>query len=152
MTTIAYRDGVLAADTAMHRGTTRVDGITKIVRASDGLLAGAAGTAGYNGSFLAWAVDGRLRAEPPPVAKEDNDNYDTGLIFHPDGLVELFEPSGRFEARPAYFAIGSGRDAALGAMFSGADAVTAVKAAIAHDAWTSGGITVLRHEGEEGNA
>lgn len=144
MTTIAYRAGVLAADTAATRGTVVVIGVVKIAHApSDDRLAGAVGDAGYNGAFLRWFLAG---AEgEPPEAKKDGDGYDTGLIFMPDGEVRLYEPSGWFSMRPAYYAIGSGKEMALGAMFHGASAEDAVKAAMAHDPYTRGPMTVLRH-------
>ena len=145
MTTIAYRDGVLAADTAMARGGTLYPGsITKIVRASNGCLAGAAGTAGYNGAFLRWALAGM--EGDPPTAKQDDRDCDTGIIFRPDGSVVLYEPTGWFETHPGVYAIGSGREFALGAMRAGADAEQAVMAAAAHDPYTGVPVTVLRHD------
>lgn len=143
MTTIAYRDGVLAADTALSYGSM-LRGATKITRCSDGVLAGAAGNAGYNTLFLQWAERGRHGE--PPVAQRVDDGLDRGVLFYPDGVVEIYEANGVYRCRPPYYAFGSGKSEALGAMFAGADAEMAVRAAIEHDPGTGGDITVLRHE------
>lgn len=143
MTTIAYRDGVLAADQAATRGTVIISGVIKAARASNGDLIAAAGDAGYNGAFLRWAEAG-CAGDPPKANKEDN-GWDTGLIFKADGTLILHEPSGWFTMRPAYYAIGSGKDIALGVMFAGGSAEQAVLAAIEHDFYTRGPITVLTH-------
>ncbi len=111
------------------------------------MLVGAAGDAGYNAAFLKWALDGE--GKPPPDAKVGDKETNTGLLFHADGSVELYESSGSFVMRPPYHAEGSGLSVALGAMFAGADAETAARAAIAHDAFCGGEITVLRHKKEE---
>lgn len=142
MTTIAYRNGVLAADTGMTVGNTVVGNTVKIVRRDDGCMAGAAGFAGYAGSFLRWFMAGQIG--DPPEAKSEDNVLDRGVIFRPDGAMLVFEPEGMFEMTAPYYAFGCGRCEALGAMFAGADAEAAVRAAIAHDAHTSGDVTVLR--------
>jgi hypothetical protein len=142
MTIIAYRDGVLAADTAAHNGATRICGVTKIARREDGVLAGASGGPDFMGEFLRW-VRGEKSERPTPI--KDSDGTDMGALFFPDGRIEIYESNGMFEITPGYYAMGSGRDQALGAMFLGAGAVQAVRAAIAHDAYCGGEITVLRH-------
>lgn len=141
MTTIAYRNGCLAADTAILNGYNILgDAIVKI--ASDhGCLAGAAGDAGYCAAFLRWFRNGE-QGDPPKAGKEDG-NFDSGIIVRPDGSIDRHEIGGWHTIRPRYYALGSGRDHAFGAMFAGADAETAVRAAIEHDPGTAGSITVL---------
>ena len=85
-------------------------------------------------------------AGEPPEAKEENNNCNVGLVFHPDGRLTIYEPGGWCDATPPYYAIGTGKDAALGAMFAGASAEEAVRAAVAHDFYTCEPITVLRHQ------
>lgn len=142
MTTIAYRDGVLAADTGACAGDSRLGYVQKIARDKRGALAGAAGYATYVSTFLAWFRNG-CRGGPPQA--EDSDR---GVIFHPTGKIVIYEKGGRgsFEMEAAYFAMGSGKPEALGAMFAGADAATAVQAAIEHDAHTYGEVVVLQHK------
>jgi hypothetical protein len=144
MTTIAYRAGILAADTAACFGGSIYDsGIAKIVLGPDGELGAAAGLAGYSTAFLGWVKGGRVGLVP--VAVETEHTFDRGVVFFSDGTISVFEPSGEYRAKPKYFAFGSGRDHALGAMFAGASAEMAVRAAMEHDPHTGGQVSVLRH-------
>jgi 20S proteasome alpha/beta subunit len=144
MTTIAYRDGVIAADTGMTVGGSRLGRIVKIARNESGALAGAAGSAGYNAKFLDWFRGGAVG--DPPEARETERSFDRGVVFHADGVIDIYEPTGVFHATAPYFAFGSGRPEALGALFMGATAEQAVRAAIEHDEATFGEVlTVLRH-------
>lgn len=142
MTTIAYRDGVLAADTIMTSGGVLIGECAKIVRRADGDMAGGAGDATFLAAFRDWFMGGET--EPLPELKEGDTWMDRAAVFRRDGWIEVFEPRGKFDVRARYYAMGSGKEAALGAMFAGADAVTAVMAAIEHDPHTGGGVTVLR--------
>lgn len=139
MTTIAYRDGVIAADTSMTVNGTVVPGRVKIARAPDGRLIGGAGKAAFTESFRAWAIT--EEGDPPKMEPGS-----VGFVIDTDGSVRLWdsdEGNGPFTVRPPYIAVGSGQDYAMGAMFAGADAETAVRAAIAHDKSTNGDVLVL---------
>lgn len=145
MTTIAYCNGVLAADTAMCSGGCMIGSTVKIVRRFDGDMAGAAGDATYNRAFLDWFSAGE--EGPAPEAKAESDGFDRGVIFRAKPRkIEVFEPRGPFTIVAPYYAFGSGKAEALGAMFVGADAYDAVRAAIALDPHSGGDITVLRCE------
>lgn len=144
MTTIAYRNGILAADARACAGDNIIGNVVKIARNKVGDLAGAAGLASYNFAFLEWFRNAE-QGEPPKASKDDG-NYDRGTIFRVDGRIEVYEPTGKHcLGMTPYYALGSGRPEALGAMFVGADAEMAVKAAAAHDINTGGPITILRH-------
>lgn len=144
MTTIAYRDGVIAADTMEVTSNSIIGVATKIARRDDGCLAGAAGDAVYSRAFLQW-FEGGEKGNVPEGFSEDG-YIDRGVIFRPNGIIEVYEPRGMFETTAPYYAIGSGRPEALGAMFVGADPEAAVRAAIAHDVHTGGEVIVLRSE------
>lgn len=148
MTTIAYRDGILAADTALSRGGTHMVAVTKIVRRADGDMAAVAGIASLIGPFFEWFLGGE-DGDPPTVPDEDN-SCPTGMIFRAAGHVEVYEAGGWYRMNPnPYMAIGSGRDVALGAMHAGARPQEAVEAAIVHDHGTGGDVTVLRSYTDE---
>lgn len=144
MTTIAYRDGIIAADTCVSPG--RRGHATKIAKRRDGhggfLLAGACGFAIYSEAFLRWFENGEQGS--PPEARQVNNACDIGMIIRARNRCELFEPGGSYLIRGDYFAIGSGSPEANGAMFTGATAETAVRAAMAHDENTWGEIQLLR--------
>ncbi len=140
MTTIAYRNGVLAADTSLSTGGCMNGRVAKIA-ARGGDLAGVAGSAAFGAAFLKWFSNGE--EGDPPQGEAHDDSFDRGVVFRESGVVEVYEPLGRFDVECDYYAFGSGRSEALGAMFAGADAETAVRAAIQHDANTAGEVMVL---------
>lgn len=141
MTCIVWRDNVLAADSAStffgDAFIIRQD-IPKIAMYNN-RLAGAAGSASFHGSFIRWFMRGTDHYPPPAT-----DENDVGVIVERDGGLTLYDATGWFKSRPPYFAMGSGAAVALGALYQGADAVAAVRAAIEHDPFTSGDVTVLR--------
>lgn len=145
MTTIAYKDGVLAADAIMCSGGVLIGNAEKITRRDDGALAGGAGDASYVSAFLTWFKDGEQG--PPPEAREGEHSFDRAIIIRPTGAIEktieVYEPRGRFPVRAVYYAMGSGKESALGAMYAGASAEMAIHAAIAHDPHTGGDVRVL---------
>lgn len=141
MTTIAYRQGVIAADTQMIQGTSIIGHITKIVRRDDGALCGGAGDLAWVQAFHRWFLEG-CEGEPPRF----DDDCSKGLIIRRRKPIEVFESIGAFEFKPEFVAIGSGKEFALGAMQVGASAKRAVKAAMAFDPGTGGAIMTLSHD------
>jgi 20S proteasome alpha/beta subunit len=140
MTTIAYRKGVLAADTRMIQGTAIIGKVAKIVRRDDGALCGGAGDCAWVQAFHRWFMGGE--EGDPPVIEENS----KGLIIKRRKPIEMFEPGGTVEWKPPYLAIGSGKEFALGAMWAGANAIEAVKAAMTFDPGTGGEVMVLTHD------
>jgi hypothetical protein len=142
MTTIAYKQGTLAADTLMIKGNTIFGHVEKIVRReSDGALCGGAGNLGWVQAFHRWFLEGE-EGDPPPLGE-----YDNGIIVRKDNPeVEIFEDAGAWCFTPNYTAIGSGKEFALAAMGLGTDAETAIKTAMQFDPGTGGEVMVLRHE------
>lgn len=140
MTTIAYRNGIMAADgretiaeNAKDDGYIVRDNCKKIVRMKDGSL-----FAGRGVSEDITRVQSALEADKRKMPKGDC----TCLWIKPDGSVFLYEGR-RFtqvENMP-YHAIGSGARYALVAMDAGADAQSAVKFAF-RDVWSGGEIQV----------
>lgn len=148
MTTIAYRGGVLAADTGVTVNGSKMGTLVKVWRRpDDGALAGAAGSAGFSAAFRKWFLTPEKERGKPPEPINDDRIFDRGVVFHADGRIEVHEAGGSFDVSTTYYAFGNGSDVALGAMFAGADAPTAVAAAIEHNPYTFGEITVLTHSG-----
>jgi ATP-dependent HslUV protease subunit HslV len=140
MTTIVYRDGVMAADTRMIQRTAIIGNITKIVRRNDGALCGGAGDAAWVVAFHDWFLAGE-QGDPPAVPDSCK-----GLVAVKRRPVELFEQSGAFKFKAPYVAIGSGMEFALGAMHMGASAPAAVRTAMKFDPGTGGKLMVLTHD------
>jgi hypothetical protein len=141
LTIIAYRYGVLAADTECHNVDTIVGHRTKIMRINGGRV----GMTGYLPLGLAiidWLKAGQKGPMPDNPASPDDS---CAVLWIPDrGGVYLAEfgfvtP----QPRAPYYAYGIGSDIALGAFWHGATAPEAVRAAIAHHAKCGGRVKVL---------
>jgi len=126
VTVIAYRKGVLAADSCVSQGNMAVGSMPKIVKTPGGWLAGGAGLASTIRAFLKWADKDFAPAFRPTTKPKDL----TGIAVSPDGVAYFYEDEwDSFTIDGPYHAIGSGGDAALIAMDMGASAERAVKAA-----------------------
>jgi len=149
MTTIAYRDGVLACDSKethedekageisfyhtqkIYRKRVRPD----IKKKSYEVLIATRGEVGASLIAVDWYGEG---LEEPDDRLYSDSQFDL-LIVEPDGLWTMdqyFRPHKIDDEE--YYAIGSGTKAALGAMFMGATAVQAIEAAISCDPGTGG--------------
>lgn len=139
MTTIAYRDGVLAADTLHSSDGIRISHRPKVERLADGSLLATKGQSGHGRALKDWIEGGRVGPQP-----QGDGEGSGGVCIRPGGTIEAYE-AGVFEVLSGadYWAWGSGQQIALGAMHAGAGAFEAVQAAIAHDVFSGGEITVL---------
>lgn len=146
MTTIAYRDGVMASDSlvADNRGTSFKVKYPKIAMDSSGNLYGVAGDYGAGckviDAIARQKQDGGSVVLPIP---DREDRFEI-LIAYTDGRVRILTPTGEeiFDGCE-YMAIGTGDKVALGAMFAGAGAVKAVYASIVHDTGTGGNVDAI---------
>lgn len=134
MTTVAFRDGVLAADSQATDDTVKF-GIRKVVRLRKGDVAGGCGPLPALALALQWLAAGRVN-DPPPI--DDNE-----ILFTDGG--ELYIASGGWPGIlvKGFVAVGSGAQGAMVAMHLGLTAEDAV-AAVSHvDPGTGGPIDVL---------
>lgn len=139
MTTVCYRDGVLAADSLVTLGDTKIHGhMRKLRRVHDNLIGVAGGVAECD-EFLSWCKAGGYTTETDPPLGEYR-----ALVVQPNGKVLEFE-QGKCLPRMSntkFYAIGSGAPYALAAMYAGASAVEAVKISCKID--TSSGLPVKK--------
>lgn len=142
MTIIAFKDGVLAADSAFVQEDMMFGTAEKIWRRQDGTLVGGHGDAGYCEQFREWVMSGE--EGEPPAGPETEDGYSCGLIVRPDCSLEIHTPRGVLPFNGPYYAMGSGSALAIGAMAFGATAQEAVQIAADHCCWCGGPITSLR--------
>lgn len=141
MTTIAYRDGVMASDSRAYSGSRNYIGSkNKIHRLSNGSLIGLSSSVVGECERLKRFVEGRgveLECElDMPVQ---------ALLVTVDGSVYYFS-EGRSFSGPInndYFAIGSGEQYAIVSMSLGASAAKSIETAIEFDVWTGGDIKCL---------
>lgn len=146
MTVIAYRNGIMAADSrAFTGGRTPIGQKMKIRRLSNATLVGASSSIPGGGeAAIKWFAGGRKAEDPLPEKF-------TLLAVNRDGDA-FYATDSRFVSGPIkapYFAIGSGEEFALGAFATGASAKDAVRIAIQHDVWSDFPIQVLWADGSE---
>lgn len=139
MTVVAYRDGVLASDSAASEGDTIAHGIKKIYRVRGNLI-GCAGYLSDISKFINWFRAGGEEDEFPKMKDL------SALMVSREGNVYCYDHIGPTPTQitSSYCATGSGMQIALGAMYAGADAVQAVKAAIKHNGGCAGPVRTLR--------
>lgn len=143
MTTIAYRAGILAADTQGTRGNSRIR-VRKIQRLDDGSLFAGAGAFPAIVKVHKWANAGMPDDKLPKLALGDDGEVEC-LIVRPDGTIVLVDEALTPETLVQEFvAIGTGCEYALGAMACGRTAARAVKIAARFDTNTSEPIETMQ--------
>ena len=154
MTTIAYRNGVLACDSEETHEDDKAGEISyynckkiykkkvthdwntgkRLPKCHMVLIA----TRGEVGASLV-GVDWYGSGDEVPDYMYADTQFDL-LILTPHGLFSMDQYFRPTRVREEYFATGSGAKAALGAMYMGATAVEAIKAAIDCDPGTGGAV------------
>lgn len=147
MTTIAYRDGIMAADTQGNRGGIR--SVTRKLHRIDNRIVGFSGNYQDGLTFVAWVRDGMKMDALPEFrgyGRTDDAPDINALVLSPDGLVQWTEHFQPMPITEPFFAIGSGFVSAMTAMHMGASAAKAVEIAMLIDVETGGEIQVERCE------
>jgi ATP-dependent protease HslVU (ClpYQ) peptidase subunit len=142
LTTIAYRDGIIAADTRVTFGG-RAHRCTKLYRKTLGagrnkhdVVLAVAGEASPALLFVDWFGSG---APIPDMLRSHGGDFSC-LILTPDGLFEADVFCRPERVLDEFYAIGSGARGALAAMVCGKSAIEAVAVAAVHDIYTGGDI------------
>jgi len=135
MTTVAYRNGVLAADSLATSNDTVTGHAAKLKRLVDGRLAAMLGRTGAAQRLLAWIEAGQQGDQPDGDASVVIIDQD-GASYYDDGVHE------RCSAAP-FKAWGTGGCLAIGAMAAGASAEEAVRIACEWDIYTGGEVITL---------
>lgn len=139
MTVIAYRDGIMAADSAVWGDQIIVEHVRKIWRLADGSLFGCSGRLCDAQACADWLLNGGDK--PAPAEK----GYFTALVAAPDGVVRRIEWDMRpFEITGPYHTCGAHMEFLHGAMAAGASAEEAVRLAIRYGDSAAGEVQVER--------
>ena len=132
MTTIAVRDGKMAADCGQNGGGIRRGTINKIERIN-GILVACCGYASEIEEFSAWLKKGKVDEERPKFDKSEDFS---ALTLDAKGVnVWNWKCWGQPLEAP-FYAMGSGNEIAMGAMGAGASAEQAVKIACELDIYS----------------
>ena len=153
MTTIAYRAGIMAADSGSWAGDASHGWAQKLAKGPDGTLYGVAGNAAQCEGFLQWVNEG-CHGPYPQADREGTDGKDSSFIVlavTPGGLIRMITARGeeRYQGAP-YYAIGAAAPVAFGALFAGATAEQALEAAKEHGYGAFGRIRTLDHTNHAG--
>lgn len=146
MTTIAYKDGILAGDTLATGYNNHSYGNKKVFKTKY-FLFGFTGTLAYLERSLEW-----IKKHEKPNVLEFNEIFDKD-VFGEETTVLLINKNRKlflssdgkpfYQARYKETALGSGGDYAIGAMACGKSAVEAVKVARSLDPRTGGAVTFV---------
>lgn len=138
ITTLAYKDGVLASDSLATANGNRVSLVTKVME-KNGILFGGSGSLSMVQHFFDW-VRGGMEGDPPEM--QEGSTYEGVIIVAPTML--LFTPHGLIR-RPAgpWWSSGSGWEIAAGAMMAGKSAIEAIEVAIEIDVYSGGPIQAV---------
>lgn len=151
MTTIAFRDGVLASDSKCNSHYDWCGQIQKIMPLKNGAvlaLTGAASMAAFLQRCLNsskdddWIENGVI--VPVDISDFKDPEFAAFLVRKDGVLFEFTNEMVLLQFDAPYWSIGSGAHYAIGAMAHGANAVEAIAAAIAHDGGSGGPIQVTR--------
>lgn len=149
MTVIAWDGQTLAADrrSVRHNTIHSLDKIKRIELQGRVYLIGASGDADVAEALKHWFESGYFSKDFPESAK--GESLKSTLIAVPDdGSIMIFERTPYpIKYPPQRFAIGSGADFAIAAMYVGKTAEDAVDVACQFDAFCGEGVTMLRHKG-----
>ncbi len=151
MTTIAYRDGVLAADSRETSGCEDSGQLAalcdKLFRVGPFAIAlqgdttpGMAWLHWFRKRASNWTPGDELPHTPADIIDRflENGSDFTAVVRCPGAKLFVYDEWGLpIQITAPYYAVGSGAKVAYGAMHAGASATAAVEAACAHDPYTS---------------
>lgn len=142
MTVIVYRDGVMAADTAVWCDQVIVGYVRKVWRLPDGSLFGASGRMCDVVALRWWLSEGGIPDRRPPSAERGTFS---ALLVAPGGGIKRIEWDMRpYDLEPGYHTCGAHIEFLHGALAAGASAEEAVHLAIQYGDSAAGKVVVER--------
>lgn len=142
MTTIAYRNGIMAADSACFDSSLYQGEVDKLWMLPEIGLVGCSGEIGAMIQFVDWLKDGSERKKKPDLP--DDCDFESIVVGLDGEAVHYDRHLVPIRVANDLHAIGSGRKLALGAMMAGASAEEAVKIACHYDMVTREPIRTIR--------
>jgi hypothetical protein len=147
MTIMCYRDGVLAADTAIWKESVLFGHITKVAK-FNGFLCASASNASNCLRFQNFVQDATEDEDDPSFEGFDaeEDELFSGIIITPDGeFLSVDEKGAVLRGVTAdFFAGGVAEEMAIGAMAHGATAEQAVRVCIDYHGFAEGNVDSVR--------
>lgn len=150
MTTIAYRDGVMAGDSGNWFSNVLYRSALKVAKGPNGSLHGVTGNAGDAEQYIRWVLAGMQGEAPRPEAtnREEGRSAFVALVVSVSGnLVRLWTAYGWEDHHDVPFiAVGAGSEMAIGAMAAGASAERAVEIVAEHSNFASLPVRAVRRD------
>lgn len=143
MTTIAYKNGFIAAD-KLAGFSGMGQRVTKITK-HNGMLIGASGYLAQAATLIEWIKNG-MNKEDFPVDQTGDERNCSCMVIKDSKIFLIMTTPVLVELEEDFFAIGSGRDFAISAMHFGKSAKEAVEFASIYDTNTGLGVDVLNIE------
>ncbi|UTU07782.1 hypothetical protein CcrC1_gp097 [Caulobacter phage C1] len=141
MTTIVFKDGVVAADRLVTERGASLGYKTKIVK-KGGAIAAGAGSSIVCRQFTDWFLAG-MRGNPPAMRTDPQRPASECVIYFGKDRFVTFDGDGVSEIFADHHTLGSGAPFARGALAAGADPRRAVEIAMQFDLYSGGAIDVL---------
>ncbi|MCP5005525.1 MAG: hypothetical protein GY941_16540 [Planctomycetes bacterium] len=139
MTTIAYKDGVLAADSMVcTKNGIKIAQINKIIKNKNG-MAGIAGNLGDVSKIKEWM---NIGADINKLL--DFSKGSSAIFIKPDGSINFIEEGSVINVAADFVAVGTGEEIAMASMMAGVSAKKAVHIACKLDAYSGGKIKTVR--------
>ena len=143
MTLVAYKAGVMAADTSCWQGDVMVHERDKAIRLPNGLLLGCCGDCAIIDAFTDWAERGFPAGADIPAGESPEDFE--AIVIAPDGTINRYDHKFRREiVKGEWIAIGCGTSFANGLFVAGWSAKKVVEEAIKRVAYVGGRCTTVR--------
>lgn len=140
MTTIAYTNGWIAADTCCSIGNYTSNSKKLYILPDVGVI-GFAGSGTAMFKIADWWLDG-CQGDAPTIDR-DNDEGCIGLLVTRKGVFALLDGVHPMKIEDPWFAVGSGSDFAISAMSLGKNAKEAVEHAMQFDVGTGGSVDAI---------
>lgn len=142
MTTIAFKDGYISADSNTTVGNI-FGGTTKKIKIIGDIIIACAGSSRQATQFYEWVEDGMI--------KKDRVKLDSmrALVYRQGKIWVMERDCILFRTKAPFFAIGSGSELASGAMQFGATAEEAVKVACKLDNCSGGKVYTINCKTKE---
>jgi len=143
LTTIAYRDGIMASDSGSWGNATH-GWAKKLAKGKDGILYGVTGNAAECDAFLSWVNSGYEGEQPVAEKEDENCSSFCVLIAEKDKPIRYRTSRGDETYDAPYYAVGS--SVAWGALYAGSTAIVAIEAAREHGSSCVGKVQTISHD------
>lgn len=147
MTTIAYRAGIVAADSQETWGDGRTNDCQKLFRMDNGTIIATAGDSYTGLIFVDWFKDGARKDSIPDLTNIDIDeDFECLVLENTENIyiINRFFQKYYVEMPEKFYAVGWGATYAVAAMHMSASAKRAVEVAAKYDAYTGGKIKTMK--------